>query len=142
MSRSIPAFAFACALAIAAVAAPVASARVSVDAACVRFSAVKFDAPGNDHYNLNGEWVRITNTCSTSKALGAWRIHDHGVKHTYRFPSGVSIGPGASITLYTGAGTNTTTRRYWRFGSAVWNNTGTEYAYLRNASGALQSRMG
>ena len=119
-------------------AAPSASA-----AACVRLSATHFDAPGNDNYNTNGEWVRIKNYCSTTKSLSRWYIHDYGKKHTYRFASGVSIKPGASITIKTGVGRNTTTTRFWgRSYGAVWNNTGAEYAYLRNASGALQSKRG
>ena len=40
-------------------------------ASCVRFSATHFNAPGNDNYaeNLNGEWVRIKNYCSTTKSV-------------------------------------------------------------------------
>jgi hypothetical protein len=115
-----------------------------VDAAsCVRFSATNFDAPGNDNYaaNLNGEWVRIKNYCTTTKSLSGWTIKDYGSKHTFRFPTGVSIRPGYSITLYSGRGTNTSTKRFWqRTYGAVWNNTAPEYAYLRNASGVLQSK--
>ena len=110
-------------------------------AACVRFSATHFDATGDDNYNTNGEWVRIKNYCTTTKTLSGWTIKDYGSKHTYRFPTGVKIRPGYSITLYTGVGTNTSTKRFWgRSYGAVWNNTGTEWAYLRNASGTLQSK--
>ncbi len=112
-------------------------------ASCVRFSATNFNASGDDNYNTNGEWVRIKNYCSTTKSLSAWSIHDYGRKHTYRFATGVKIKPGASITLKTGVGSNTTTTRYWgRSYGAVWNNSGTEYAYLRNSSGTLLSKRG
>ncbi len=109
-------------------------------ASCVRFSASNFDAYGNDHYNLNGEWVRIKNYCSTSKLIGYWKIHDYGRKHVFTFPSGFRVGAYASVTLYTGYGTNTAAKRYWRRSSAVWNNTPPEYAYLRNQYGTLMSR--
>ena len=112
-------------------------------AACVRFSATHFNAPGNDNYaaNLNGEWVRIKNYCSTTKSLSGWKIHDYGKKHTYTFASTVKIKPGYSITLYSGKGTNTTTKRFWqRTYGAVWNNSAPEYAYLRNSAGTLQSK--
>jgi hypothetical protein len=129
--------------AFAIAATPAASPQSASAAACVRFSAANFDAPGNDNLAslLNGEWVRIKNFCSTTKAVSGWTINDYKSIHTYRFPTGVSIRAGATITLYTGRGTNTATKRYWgRSYGAVWNNTGTEYAYLRNSAGTLQSR--
>lgn len=112
-------------------------------ASCVRFNSSNFNAPGNDNYsyNLNGEWVRIKNYCTTTKYISGWTIKDYGSKHTYRFPTGVKIRPGYSITLYSGVGTNTTTKRYWgRTYGAVWNNTPPEYAYLRDAYGVLKSK--
>ena len=110
-------------------------------ATCVRISGGNFDAPGNDNYavNLNGEFVRIKNYCSTAKSIGGWKIHDEGRKHTYTFASGFSIKAGVTVTLFTGRGTNSATKRYWgRTYGAVWNNDG-DTAYLRNASGSLQS---
>ena len=129
--------------AFAIAATPAASPASASAASCVRFVASNFNAPGNDNLaaNLNGEWVRIKNFCSTSKSLSSWTIKDYHSLHTYRFPTGVSIRAGYSITLYSGRGTNTATKRYWqRSYGAVWNNTPPEYAYLRNAAGVLQSR--
>jgi hypothetical protein len=109
-------------------------------ASCVRFSAVHFDATGNDNTNRNGEWVRIKNYCSSAKLLSGWTISDAGTKNVYTFRSGLKIGAGLSITLYTGSGTNTSTKRFWGKATQVWNNTTSERAYLRNASGTLQSK--
>jgi len=118
-----------------AISAPVASA------ACgIRFVASNWDAPGNDNYmpQLNQEWVRIKNTCAVRKSIGSWKIHDYGKIHVYKFASTVSLAAGATITLRSGLGTNTATTRYWqRSYGAVWNNTGTEKATLRNASGSI-----
>lgn len=114
---------------------PVASA-----AGCVRFVASNWDAPGDDNYmpQLNQEWVRIKNTCSTTKSIGSWRISDYKAYHVYRFASTVKISAGATITLRSGLGSNTATTRYWqRSYGAVWNNTGTEKATLKNASGTV-----
>src|SRR4029079_6511815 len=47
----------------------------AVDAAsCIRISGGVFNSPGNDNYmpNLNGEYVRIHNYCSTAKYLTGW----------------------------------------------------------------------
>jgi hypothetical protein len=124
-------------------ASPAANPSTAAAAGCVRFSASNFDSPGNDNYsaNLNGEWVRIKNFCSTARSLSGWTIKDYQSKHTYTFASGVKIGVGKSITLYSGRGTNTSTKKFWgRSYGAVWNNTPPEYAYLRTAGGSLQSR--
>ena len=115
----------------------------SVDAAsCVRISGGRFDAPGNDNLasKLNGEYVRIKNYCSSTKSLSGWRLHDHGKKHTYTFASGFSIKAGVTVTVYSGRGTDTPTKRYWgRTSGAIWNNDPPERAYLRNAAGVLMS---
>jgi hypothetical protein len=39
-------------------------------------------------------------------------------------PNGVTLAAGESITLHTGAGTDTQTDLYWDRGGAVWNNGG------------------
>ncbi len=115
---------------------------VAEGASCVRISGGRFDAPGNDNLagNLNGEYIRIKNYCSTTKSIGGWKLHDYGRKHTYTFASTVRLGAGKTITVYTGRGTNSSTRRYWgRSYGAVWNNTPPERAYLRSGSGTLMS---
>ena len=106
----------------------------------MKFVASNFDAAGNDHFNLNEEWVRIKNVCASARSLNGWVIHDYLRNHTYTFPTGVSIGGGKSITLLTGSGTNTSWKRYWKEPQAVWNNTGIEFAYLRKADGTLMSK--
>jgi hypothetical protein len=114
-----------------------------VDAAsCVRIRGGNFDAPGNDNLaaNLNGEYVRIKNFCATTKSLGRWKLHDSGKLHVYTFASTFKLGPGVTVTVYSGRGTNTATKRYWgRTSGGVWNNTPPERAYLRNSSGTLKS---
>lgn len=56
--------------------------------------------------------------------------------HVYTFGT-FTLKPGASVTLYTGKGTNTSSKRYWGRASYVWNNTGDE-AYLKNTSGTTK----
>jgi hypothetical protein len=109
---------------------------------CVRVSGGVFDAPGNDNYMpyLNQEYVRIHNYCSTAKVLTGWHVNDYGNKHRYAFPSGFRLGAGATVTLYSGTGTRTSTKLYWnRSYGAVWNNTPPERAYLRNTANTVVS---
>lgn len=101
--------------------------------ASVDISAVNFDAPGNDHNNLNGEWVQMTNSGATSVSLNGWTLSDEGVKHLYRFPM-FSLDPGASVRVYTGCGSNTANSLYWCRSQAVWNNDG-DTATLADAQG-------
>ena len=122
---------------------PMASPATTAAAGCVRFVASNFDAPGNDNYpsSLNGEWVRIKNFCATGRGIGGWKIHDYDRNHTYTFPSGFRIGPGKTVTLYSGRGSNTAAKRYWGFSyGAVWNNDPPEWASLRSGTGTVVSK--
>lgn len=123
-------------LALTAVPGPVAAA------SCVRITGGNWNPPGNENYlpALNAESVRIRNTCASAARIGGWKLHDYGRKHTFTFPSGFTIGPGVTVTIYSGRGTRTATRLYWgRTYGAIWNNTPPERAYLRNSAGTLVS---
>lgn len=81
------------------------------------------DAAGNDHDNLNDEYIEFKNTGDQSLDLTDWTVADE-VDHTYRFPTGFTLDPGATVTLYTGSGDDTASELYWGSGSAIWNNGG------------------
>jgi hypothetical protein len=109
---------------------------VTADAAgsCVRIRDGQFNAPGSDHKNLNGEWVRVQNRCEKTVSLKGWRLRDlRG--HTYRFPSGTRIGAGKSIKIHTGSGTAKAGHLYWGRTRPVWNNKASERAYLLDRGG-------
>lgn len=108
----------------------------------VRIIGGTWNPPGNDNHPpaLNAESVKIKNFSSSRKSLTGWRILDYGGAHVYRFPTGFSIGPGATVTLFSGRGTRTTTHLYWgRTSGEVWGNAYPERAYLRDASGKTVS---
>jgi len=68
--------------------------------------------------------------------LNGWTVADESASHRYTFRN-LIVQPGASVTLYTGCGTDTDTDRYWcNTGSAVWNNTG-DTVFLRDPNGNL-----
>jgi hypothetical protein len=106
----------------------------------VYISAINFDAPGNDHQNLNGEWVKITNSGPDSVTMTGWRLSDEGNKHVYRFPT-FALSSGSGVTVYTGSGMNTATALYMGFKQAVWNNDG-DTATLRDSAGNIISQKG
>ena len=95
---------------------------------------VQYDAAGDDNDNLNDEWVRFTNTGSAPVDLDGWIVADESASHRYTFQS-LALAPAASVTLFTGCGTDTDAERYWcNTGSAVWNNAG-DAVFLRDPNG-------
>lgn len=93
----------------------------------VVISRVHYDAAGNDNEpeNKNDEYFDVTNTGPVAISLSGWRVHDEGIKHTFRFPSGFGLEAGATVRIHTGCGSNDAEHLYWcKGGSAVWNNGG------------------
>lgn len=93
------------------------------------------DAPGNDHYNLNGEYVVVTNNGPREISIGSWTLCD-AVGHCFTFQAGARITAGGQAVVYTGAGQNDGTNFFMNRGRAVWNNTG-DVATLRDAAGRV-----
>lgn len=86
-------------------------------------ASIQADAPGNDHENLNEEYIVFENTGDVPLDLSGWSVRDEA-DHGYRFPSEFVLDPGDQVTLYTGSGTNTQAELYWGSGRAIWNNGG------------------
>jgi micrococcal nuclease len=99
---------------------------------------VHADAAGNDHENLNDEYVTFRNTGDTELDLSGWTVSDDG-GHSYTFPTGTTLPPGAELTLRTGSGTDTESEVYWDADGAVWNNGG-DTITVRNANGTVVLR--
>lgn len=94
-----------------------------------------FDAEGDDALNLNDEYFTLQNTGDEAIDLSGWRVeNDYG--GVFWFPNGVTLAPGATITIYSGSGANTTTRLYWHASEPMWNNI-SDLALLLNASGEI-----
>ncbi|TKX69290.1 MBL fold metallo-hydrolase [Halorubrum sp. SP9] len=84
---------------------------------------INADAEGSDRENLNNEYVVFENTGSEPLDMSGWTVADDA-DHTYTIPDGFTLGPGESVTLYTGSGTATDSELYWGSGSPIWNNDG------------------
>jgi lamin tail-like protein len=130
---------------IAAALAPIAAFSVlavacpaSAATPAIRITQIQYDSPGSDtgsNTSLNGEWVRITNTTATNRSLTGWTLKDKQ-GYTYKFPT-FTLKAKASVYVYTGKGSATSTKRYYNRAWYVWNNTG-DTAYLRDSLGVLK----
>lgn len=93
------------------------------------------DAPGNDHENLNGEYVVIRNNGAMGVDLTGWVLKDESASHRYQFPAGFVLGAGASVAIHTGCGADGAATLYWCSSKgAVWNNDG-DTAFLLDHHG-------
>jgi competence protein ComEC len=106
----------------------------------ISISAIQFDAPGDDRKNLNGEWIRITNTGQSPMDMTGWQLYDESGR-VYVIPR-FALSPGASVKISTGKGSDGATELYMGRGSPVWNNDG-DTAILKDADGnAVSQRSG
>ncbi|MFA1610902.1 lamin tail domain-containing protein [Halobellus rubicundus] len=99
---------------------------------------VHADAAGNDHENLDDEYVTFRNAGEAALDLSGWTVAD-AAGHTYTVPDGTVLDPGAELTLRTGSGTDTETTLYWGADGAVWNNGGDEVV-VRDDDGSVVLR--
>jgi micrococcal nuclease len=98
---------------------------------------VHADAAGNDHENLNDEYVVFGNDADATLSLGGWVVRDDS-GHSYTFPADFALGPGETVTLRTGAGEDTADTLYWGSDSAVWNNGGDTVVVERDGETVLR----
>ena len=93
------------------------------------------DADGNDSATLNDEFITYRHVGDAPLNLTGWTVHDQAGT-TYTFPDGFTLAPNATVTLYTGSGTDTATALYWGQANEVWND-GADMMTVRNASGEI-----
>ncbi len=97
-------------------------------------SQMRADAAGDDNKNLNDEYFVLKNTSTKPINLTGWTVKD-AATHIYTFPSFI-LGGNASVTIFTGSGSNTAVELYWGSTRAIWNNDG-DTLYLRDKNGNL-----
>lgn len=115
------------------VATPTPTASGGGDSGQLSVSQVHADADGNDHENENDEYIVFKNTGESALDLSGWTVSDEA-DHTYTVPSGFTLAAGATVTLYTGSGQDTSSELYWGSDAAIWNNGG-DTIYVRTEAG-------
>src|SRR4051812_25340965 len=92
---------------LAALLTPVGAAQAATPR--IMITKVYVNTPGSDtpatNTRLNGEYIVIRNTTTSTISLSGWTIRDKqstASGHIYKFASTVKIGAGKTITLHTG----------------------------------------
>ena len=111
---------------------PFVAAQPALAAGPMKITKIHYKQTGT---NLDTEYIVFKNTSGSSVQLKGWRIISSPKtdNQRYTFPK-TKVAPGASVTLYTGAGTNGPGKRYWNASSARWNDSG-DTAVLKNSAG-------
>lgn len=109
---------------------------------------VMSDPVGDDNANVNAEYVRIQNrSATTSVVLDGWWLSDAGPKQIrYHFPAGTQLGPGQTLTVRTGSGTDSGLTFYRGLSGTVFENSvngggAGDGAYLFDPQGDLRAHM-
>jgi len=104
----------------------------------LHFTKAYANSPGSDNRSnssLNAEYLVLKNSGTTSATLTGYTIRDKA-RHVYRFPT-FKLKAGASVTLHTGRGINTSSHLYWGSRAYIWNNDG-DTATLKNSAGTTK----
>jgi micrococcal nuclease len=108
---------------------PASPGEVVIDPDCSQF-----DAPGDDHFNLNEEYVCFTNQSDHPVDMTGWGVNKKP-DTWYIFPEFV-LSPAASVRLHTGKEVDTATDLYWGNTQAIWRNIH-DTVYLHDADSKL-----
>ena len=83
--------------------------------------AINHDAPGDDNFNVNGEYVLIENGSSIAVNLEGWTLRDTS-QRSFNFPKNTIIQPGQRITVKAGVGDNTSTEFFMNSPTPMFEN--------------------
>lgn len=101
----------------------------------IAISSTRFNAPGDDRFNLNGEWVQLENRGDDNVLLAGWTLSGRTGDTEYRFPPFI-LEPGRTVTVYTGSGNYNDTALFMGRTEPAWGNSG-EIAILKDGGGRI-----
>jgi hypothetical protein len=100
---------------------------------------VKWDADGNDHQNVNGEWIAVRNLdAARAVRVGGWRVKDSDLKQ-YKLPAWARIPAGGTIYVHVGRGRSHGNDFYWGLDRALFDNNLGDGGYLFDPQGDLRA---
>ena len=108
---------------------PASPGEIIIDPGCSQY-----DAPGDDHQNLNEEYICFTSQSDHPVVMTDWSVNKRPDKW-YTFPEFV-LSPSAIVRLHSGSEMDTATDLYWGNSQAIWRNVH-DVVYLYDADGKL-----
>lgn len=100
----------------------------------IEIETIHEDAQGSEYDNLDDEYVTLRNGGDRDVDMDGYTLEDDD-SHVYTFED-FTLDAGASVTVYTGSGTDTDSELFWGLDSPVWNNGG-DTVYVRDTSGGV-----
>ena len=83
---------------------------------------VRWDAPHNDAFHVNGEWISIRNRDPVNPlSLHRWWVRDSALRR-FRLPSTAVVPPGRAIRVRVGKGSDNARNFYWGQSDPVFEN--------------------
>ena len=89
----------------------------------LKISHVEYNPPGDDYTNVNGEYISIVTTGTTTVDLTKVVVTLGG--HVFNFGQNGILKPGQVLRLHSGTGTNTALTKYWQYTHPLLGNNGT-----------------
>jgi competence protein ComEC len=89
----------------------------------IRVVEIQADGEGADGSDLNAEYIVLKNTGDDLLDLSGWSVKDED-GHVHTFADGVRLEVGATMTLHSGSGSQSTTDRFWWADGPVWDDHG------------------
>ena len=102
----------------------------------LEISEIRWNPPGPDEENLNGEYLVIVNLAGQTADLGGFTLRDESSSNRYRFPPGWTLPAGGRAAVHSGSGEDRPDRLYWGSSRPIWNNSG-DRAFLLDPSGGI-----
>ena len=97
---------------------------------------INYDAPGDDRYNLAGEWVTVKNTSGKTVDISGWVLNEKGHEYFY-FPAGTVLDNNEKVTIIGGQGTDSGNTFYWGNTNTIFANYADGiylFEYLNNST--------
>ncbi len=90
----------------------------------IEITEIRWNPPGPDGDDLNGEYLVLTNLSDRPVDLSGFTLRDASASNRYRFPPGRALPARSRVTVHTGNGQDGPDRLYWGSDRPIWNNDG------------------
>ena len=102
----------------------------------LEITEIRWNPPGPDGDNLNGEYLVVRNVSAGPARLDGFTLRDSSSSNRFRFPDGWTLPGGAEVVIHSGSGRNDQDSLFWESDLPIWNNGGDE-AFLLDPSGNI-----